>query len=134
MHLTHPQLLPATVSRELSVTWDFFATSHGKGSVDGVGGGVKRGVRQEVVSRREVVKNSKDFASVAARVCPNVTVLHIGSEEIEGASAMLEAEVFSGCKVLQGTRQMHHMVVTGPSMVTHSRFKGASVVKHHKFK
>ena len=116
------------------MSWDFFATSHGKGSVDGVGGGVKRGVRQEVISRREVVKDSEDFARVAARVCPNVTVLHICKEEIQDCSAMIEAEVFSGCKVLQGTRKMHHMDVVGPSHVTHSRFKGASEVKHHKFK
>ena len=75
-----------------------------------------------------------DFARVAARVCPNVTVLFISKEEIQGCSALMESEVFSGCKVLAGTRKMHHLEVEGPSQVSHSRFKGASVVKHHKFK
>ena len=47
-----------------SLNWHFFATSHGKGAVDGIGGTVKRNVWMETRSRKPVV-NSEDFCKVA---------------------------------------------------------------------
>jgi hypothetical protein len=44
------------------LTWSFFATSHGKGPVDAVGGAVKRLVWRSVLSRRvSAVGNAKQF-------------------------------------------------------------------------
>ena len=62
------------MSRDLIITWDFCATSHGKGSVDGIGGGVKRGVHQKVMSRQEVVKMAEEYSRIVAEVCPNATI------------------------------------------------------------
>ena len=45
-------------------TWTFFASSHGKGSVDAVGGTVKRSVWRTVKSRREIVKDAATFYKV----------------------------------------------------------------------
>ena len=45
-------------------TWSFFASSHGKGSVDAVGGTVKRSVWRMVKSRREIVKEAATFYKV----------------------------------------------------------------------
>jgi len=45
-------------------TWAFFASSHGKGSVDAVGGTVKRSVWRMVKSRREIVKDAATFYKV----------------------------------------------------------------------
>ena len=102
------------MSRDLSITWDFFATSHGKGSVNGVGGGVKRGVHQNVMSRQEVVKTAEDYSRVAAEVCPNVTILYITEDEILVCRDLLDSLVFYGSKTLPGTRRMHHMEVVAP--------------------
>lgn len=49
--------------------WNFFATSHGKGSVDGLGGGLKRLVRRAVLGRKSVVINAENFA----QACTNST-------------------------------------------------------------
>ena len=122
------------MSRDLSITWDFFATSHGKGSVDGIGGGVKRGVQQKVMSRQEVVKTAEDYSRVAAEVCPNVTILYITEDEIIVCRDLLDSLVFNGSKTLPGTRRMYHMEVVAPSKIKHSQFKGANVEKVHKFK
>jgi hypothetical protein len=43
------------------IRWEFFATSHGKGAVDGIGGEVKRIVWDNVRSRRADVKTVEDF-------------------------------------------------------------------------
>lgn len=44
-----------------SLEWEFFATSHGKGAVDGLGGSLKRPVRQQVFSRKAMVNNAQDL-------------------------------------------------------------------------
>ena len=49
-------------------TWKYFATSHGKGIVDGVGGRAKSIVRTAVMTKKDdapVVQSSLDFAYVA---------------------------------------------------------------------
>ena len=47
-------------------TWNFFATGHGKGVVDGIGGQAKSLVRQQVLSKSKniIVQNAADFAKV----------------------------------------------------------------------
>jgi len=56
-YMTHFENLKA-------VTWNFFATSHGKGAVDGVGGVLKRLARTQVLSGGAPVDNSEQFAVI----------------------------------------------------------------------
>ena len=55
-------------------TWDYFATGHGKGLVDGTGGAAKSMVRQQVLSKNKnvAVENAADFAQVWEEFMPNV--------------------------------------------------------------
>ena len=48
-----------------SLSWNFFAASHRKGAVDGIGGGIKRDVYNTTLSKGLVVKNLDDFVDVA---------------------------------------------------------------------
>lgn len=57
-----------------SVRWNFFATSHGKGSVDGVGGVTKRCVWNAVKCRSSIVKCASDFVAVAKKHLENIDV------------------------------------------------------------
>lgn len=45
----------------LEVEWNFFASSHGKGAMDGIGGTVKRNVWTAVKSRTVNINNAKEF-------------------------------------------------------------------------
>lgn len=78
--LVEPSLLHTSTK---AVDWSFFATSHGKGAVDGVGGTVKRAVWHRVLRNKVIVNSSEAFADVAKGCCPNINVLHISSSEIE---------------------------------------------------
>ena len=75
--------------KELStnVIWNFFATSHGKGAVDGIGGTVKRSVWRNVRSTRITPTDAESYAALAKERNPNVTILFISSEEITQKSA-----------------------------------------------
>ena len=45
----------------VNIEWHFFATSHGKGCVDGVGGTIKRHVTDKVIQRKAVIKDAQSF-------------------------------------------------------------------------
>ena len=45
----------------LKIFWNFFATSHGKGPVDGFGGVVKRMATQKVIQRKVNISDNGSF-------------------------------------------------------------------------
>ncbi|CAM4573558.1 unnamed protein product [Leuciscus chuanchicus] len=69
MSTTFKELFPT-----LKVQWHF-ATSHGKGAVDGVGATVKRAVNTDVLSRQAIlVTDAASFADSAKKSCPNIKI------------------------------------------------------------
>ena len=44
-----------------NISWNFFATSHGKGAVDGVGGVLKWRTWNKVKARQVVIRNAAEF-------------------------------------------------------------------------
>lgn len=67
----------------LRVQWHFFATSHGKGAVDGVGATVKRAVNTDVLSRQAIlVTDAASLVDSARKSCPNTKIKLIASTEI----------------------------------------------------
>lgn len=62
--------------------WSFFATSHGKGAVDGIGGNVKRKVWTCVKSRLYTVANAQEFFDCAREEIKGITVLFTSKDSI----------------------------------------------------
>jgi hypothetical protein len=74
------------------LTWSFFATSHGKGPVDGVGGMAKRMVWQAVLSRRvPAVKNAVEFVTTMQQCSTNIQAILSTPEAEESALALVNA-------------------------------------------
>ena len=71
-------------SSELSLRWHYFATSHGKGAVDGVGGTVKRCVWSAAATRKiSKVDDAVTFAKAATEYCDlSIRVVLVTKEEI----------------------------------------------------
>ena len=67
---------------QCGTSWHFFATSHGKGVVDGIGGTVKRVVWKECMTGK-VIDNAQDFVKFASEKCPNINVIFISVTDIE---------------------------------------------------
>lgn len=76
-------------SHEIKLTWNFFASSHGKGVVDGIGGTVKRTVWRHVKAGKVLVNTAQQFAVVAAEMNPSVHIKFLSNEEIEKNSESL---------------------------------------------
>ncbi|KAJ8033178.1 39S ribosomal protein L13, mitochondrial [Holothuria leucospilota] len=58
-------LHPLGKAHKIDIEWNFFATSHGKGPVDGIGGSAKRFVMQKVLNGQHIVTNAASFADAA---------------------------------------------------------------------
>lgn len=66
------------------IFWNFFATAHGKGCVDGIGATVKKRVKRLILSRKVIVNCAKDFivAFNAKGEDSKIKLVELTSEEI----------------------------------------------------
>lgn len=90
----------------VTADWSFFATAHGKGPIDGIGGEVKRQVWRSVLQGKDVVVNAKDFADVAARLCRKIQIVFRSKQDIETDTTHLPLR-WASCQPLQGTQSFH---------------------------
>jgi len=98
---------------EFKIRWNFFATSHGKGPVDGLGGSVKRSVWRQVKSGMSHVENAKDYATVAKERNPHIHIEYISQVKINDMKSTLDAKWLDVCTV-PGTHQLHCVIPNGP--------------------
>ncbi|QQP58144.1 Uncharacterized protein FKW44_003368 [Caligus rogercresseyi] len=116
----------------ITTEWHYFATSHGKGAVDGVGGTVKRAVSMAVLSRQWVVANASTFAETARRVCPKMEVLYITKEDIgEFCNTHEIAKYWEQVTPLPGTLNVHSVTPVSWGQVQHKAYSTATTTAHH---
>lgn len=70
--------------------WNFFATSHGKGENDGVGGNTKNHVSQRVLQQKEVVGDLQQFVAIAQENFPSFQIISFTSDGIWEATSHLK--------------------------------------------
>lgn len=81
---------------DLKIIWNFFATAHGKGCIDGIGAAVKKKVRTLVLSEEVIVNRSDDFVDAFNSRQSEVDVIEMTSQEIEKINDDLKlTEIFS---------------------------------------
>jgi hypothetical protein len=84
----------------------FLATSHGKGSHDGIGGTFKRQVKQKVLSGNCNVTTAIEFFHAADSISQNTKVLYVGKEQIDGNKPFLNKR-WENVKQMKGSRSCH---------------------------
>lgn len=87
--------------------WNFFATSHGKGAVDAVGGLIKRLVWTEIRSRRVDVGDAYTFYMCAKNKVNNINVIYIDNSETEKYKEMLD-ERWKNVRKINQIQAKHH--------------------------
>lgn len=95
----------------LSASWCFFATSHGKSPCDGIGGTVKRLVAKaslQMTPGNAIDDVHKFFDFCKSRI-ENIRFSLISKEKISESRRSLE-ERFSKTKTVPGTRCFHHFI------------------------
>ena len=85
-----------------------FATSHGKGPSDGVGGSVKRLAACASLQRpfESQIQTPEDLYKWAKFCLPNIAFAYVLSQEVEEEEALLNKQFELECRV-SGTQQLH---------------------------
>lgn len=109
----------------------FMATSHGKGSHDGIGGSFKRRVRDRVLSENLKVTNATEFYEVAKTIATATTVLLVSKSSIENSKNFLNKR-WENVKPMPGIRSCHSFVPLNEFEIkaaTTSRIDGPRIYK-----
>lgn len=99
------------------MTWSFLATSHGKGSVDAVGGVVKNVVHRRVIAQDLIVNNAHDFCSLAIKHVDNnkIKVIYVEADEMNTSRLMLEERLKSSPPI-PNIQKLHHFEYHPPQL------------------
>ncbi|EDO29585.1 predicted protein [Nematostella vectensis] len=106
----------------VKINWHFFASSHGKGVVDGLGGTVRRVVWTAVSSRQVPrVGNAEESAKVANALCTAISTHLFLKADIIKASIILGLDnCFLEAKPIPGIAKIHCLEPSeGPSLHCH---------------
>ena len=103
------------------VAWNFFATSHGKGACDGIGGTVKRLARLESLRReKDFINSFQKFHEFCATNIKNIVFYTITSQNLEQARPTMSARYEHGSTV-PGTRSFHQFIPTDVNAISYKR-------------
>lgn len=90
----------------MNIIWNYFATSHGKGPVDGIGGALKRFVRNRVLRREIIVFNAEQFA--AAAESSTVKIINVSPDQIEQTVDEMNLKItFDKAPAIRGIAKSH---------------------------
>lgn len=112
-------LSPEKLHNKLTyMDWSFFATSHGKGPIDGIGGTVKRAVWRRIMQGSAVVTNAAEFASLAKEACPNIVILYLSAADMESDRNALQTRWNENQpRRIPNTQKMHYVRKAGKRSV-----------------
>ena len=74
------------------ISWKYFASSHEKCIVDGIGGRAKKIVWRKFMSKNNdvIVQSPHDFATLVTQLMPATTVLHASQTDIDYTTGSVE--------------------------------------------
>ena len=112
----------------LQLQWHFFATSHGKGAVDGIGGSLKRLISCAVNSRTHKVKDAASFTAAARDNNTKIDVMEITTENIDSfLSDGSIGELWMSVSPLKGTQGVHWLKPVSKACIHHQPYSLADV-------
>lgn len=114
------------------VSWHFFATSHGKGAVDGVGGTIKRLVWRSVLAKKHLVTDAASFVSCAKDTETEIVVKLVSAAEILADKQDLESK-WANIKTLPSTQSVHYIRVVRPYVVQYKKYSLGSLANTFSF-
>lgn len=104
---------------DLKIYWNYFATSHGKGCIDGIGATVKMVVRKHIRARDSIVNSASDFVSAFHRTESTIAIEEVTEKDFEEINTMFgAAEVFKQAKVVRDIASAHQIQAINQKIVT----------------
>ena len=104
--------------RSVDFQWHYFATSHGKGCVDGIGGTVKHEVAEKVKQLRVTVKDASSFYQATQLINSATNFFFISIKDIEESYAAEHKSIFENAASIPRTSSMHRISMESRCMIT----------------
>lgn len=117
---------------DVSLEWSYFATSHGKGAVDGVGGCVKRSVWSRVKAGKVEARNAVEFFNAAASSNNTVNVIFVSKDDIAVECQRLN-NIWVGLPTLPGAHGVHYVKPKSATEIVFCRYTGRSTTQIFNF-
>ena len=103
-------LLTVLYSHKYDIVWNYFATSHGKGPTDALGGNAKRIVHRKSMGKQAHVKDANSFAQALVNTNINIKVFTV--DEINKTCNDLGVKhIWDNVAPIPGTINFHHVSV-----------------------
>ena len=88
------------------IVWNYFATSHGKGPVDGIGGALKQTVWNKRQQRKAIVTNADSFVNAASK--SNICIVNVSTSDLQNrVEALGLTKVFESAPPVIGILSKH---------------------------
>ena len=109
----------------------FFATSHGKGVVDGIGGYIKRLVYRSILSGQRYT-SATDFINIGRSKANTVELYEIEQYQIDNAKKQLEP-IFQSLKSIAETKKIHYVNFLSNNSIQRKYYSNSPTKKIHQF-
>lgn len=103
-------------SSSCKIVWNYFATSHGKGAVDGLGGTVKNSVWRFMKTACASATTAEEYATLAKERNLNIHIQFISHEAMEQKEIFLKQH-WEGVFCIPRTHRIHVVCPDGPNKV-----------------
>ena len=109
----------------VKLEWNFSATSHGKGPVDGIGGCLKRKATNKVKTRQCAINNVADFFKAVNKES-QIDVILITAEKVQARERSLGLpDLFANAAQIQGISQHHWVGISHKGELITKRYSTA---------
>ncbi|CAF0766506.1 unnamed protein product [Rotaria sordida] len=116
---------------KVELTWNYFATSHGKGVVDGVGGTIKRLVYRAILSGQQC-SSAAQFVKIAQSKTDSINVIELEDIHIENSKVKME-KIFQSIKTIPETKKIHSVKVLQNNTIEYKYYSNSSTKKTYRF-
>ncbi|CAF0830692.1 unnamed protein product [Adineta steineri] len=116
---------------QIELSWNFFATSHGKGVVDGIGGTGKRFVYKAVLSGQQC-RSAADFVKIAQSKTSSINFFELEESLIEQSKTKMEP-IFQSTRTVPETKKIHSVKVIGNNTIEYKYYSNSSTKKTYRF-
>lgn len=104
----------------IKIYWNYFATSHGKGCIDGIGATTKMIVKKHIRSRDCVVNNSTDFVKAFNMTTSKIAIEEVSKRDIDEINTNLNVtEMYSSAQNISQIASKHQIQVINDKIITH---------------
>ena len=98
------------------MSWDFFATGHGKGAVDSIRGTLKRDLNTTILSKKIVIKNIDSIYDIASVLPSKINILKCTKKQVLASIHQIDMDT-QGISAIPEMQKIYSVNVISPFII-----------------